>query len=257
MRPLLFSQPRRGLANANIAPAPASRRVGNQARLRACERTRGFGEPAPDDEDVTAATDIRAPDTSGDVLGGPAGGVPGWAAAGPPGGPGPPQHCAVDSGPTHTPSGSVPVVVAGGRKNAVFSLRAVFRQAASKNQWPGCCQVRQYIKWDHRYHASKGGPPHGGFPASTPADTWIEDRDATGARYGHRSGPNSSPQTGCWDEYLLNGTRDQTHGDTYCGRDRPAPVAARVGTWSFYLTVEDTCRSGEVARSPVTSINWG
>lgn len=257
MRPLLFSEPRRGLASANTAPAPSRRRVGNQARLRAGERTRGFGAEPTETEDVTLARDTSAPDPGADALGTPARALAGPALPGAPPGMEPPPHCVVHSGPIHNPSGTVPVVVAGGRKNAVFSLRSVFRQAPSKNQWPGCCSVRQFIKWDARNHASKGGPPHGGFPAATPADTWVEDRDASGARYGHRSGPHSSPQAGCWDEYLLNGARNQVHGDSYCGRDRLAPAAARVGSWSFYLTVEDTCRSGEVARSPVTSINWG
>jgi hypothetical protein len=262
MRPLLFSQPRRGLASANVAPAKPGRRVSNQARLRAGERTRGFGAPG-DVEDVTVATDAAVHDAGvrdaglreGGGAGVPPGALPGAAIAAGAAGPGP--HCRVHSGPTHTPSGNIPVTNAGGRKTANFALSAVFRTTQASNEQPGCCSVRQYIMWDQRYATSRGGPPHSGFPASTPPGTFVEDRDQVGGRYGHRSGPHSQPRAGCEDEYLLAGSRNMLHGDSYCGTDGPNAHSSRLGTWQFYLTVEDTCAAAAPVRSPTITLFWG
>jgi hypothetical protein len=122
---------------------------------------------------------------------------------------------------------------------------------------PGCCSVRQYIKWDQAFHNWHGGPPHRGFPANATFDTWYEDRDAADKRYGHRNDNFSDPIAGCGDEYLTNGVRDQANGDHYCGRDRPNGPAAMTGTWQFQLKVIDTCNGGVVkASSPIITINW-
>jgi hypothetical protein len=77
-------------------------------------------------------------------------------------------------------------------------------------------------------------------------------------RYGHRSGTHSDPITGCGDEYLSRGTRDQAKGDTYCGRDSPSSPASRTGTYSFQLKVIDTCDGdAEKASSSIITVKWG
>jgi hypothetical protein len=101
------------------------------------------------------------------------------------------------SGPTYAPSGTIAPTVAGGRETAHFALRAEFENDPANGIFPSCCEIRQFIRWDAAAAASfgAGGVPHGGFPAGTAADTWIEDRDAGNNRYGHRSGPFTDPQT--------------------------------------------------------------
>jgi hypothetical protein len=137
-------------------------------------------------------------------------------------------------------------------------MAATFTNSAPIAILAGCCSVRQFIKWDARSAAGMGGPPHSGFPASHPADTWIEDRDTSDKRYGHRSGSHSSPISGGGDEYTTNGVRDQTFGDTYSGKDAPAGPTTDVGTWSFRLDVIDTCNGDAVkASSSVITLNWG
>ena len=263
MRPLLFSRPRRGLASANLtAPAPSGA-LGNQARLRSlgrAGRTAGF-EPGVGDERITVDAGPANPDAGAlagvGAIGVPGGALPGAALAGGAAGVVPPANCGVHSGPTYTPTGSIPVITAGGRKSAAFRFAAVFRTASPSNQWPGCCSVRQFIKWDTRFHTAAGGPPHSGFPASSPADTWIEDRHQSGWRYGHRSGPMSMPAAGCGNEYLLAGVQDMAHGDTYCGRDGPSGPASDVGQYQFQLKVLDTCAGVEKASSSIITVAWG
>ena len=118
--------------------------------------------------------------------------------------------------------------------------------------------MRQLVKWDQAYAKSNGGPPTSAFPASTPPDTWIEDRDQTGKRYGHRSGPFSGPQPNCVDEYKTGKVRDQANGDTWCGQDEPHELVRIVGEWQFRLDVIDTCNGDAVKASsaPIT-IKWG
>jgi hypothetical protein len=102
-----------------------------------------------------------------------------------------------------------------------------------------------------------GGPPHSGFPASTPPDTWIEDRDTSDMRYGHRSGPHSSPIANGGDEYTTNGVQDQAFGDTYNGRDSPNGPVTDVGKWFFRLDVIDRCNNDSVkASSSVITLKW-
>lgn len=168
-----------------------------------------------------------------------------------------PRTCMVASGPSYSPSGTIPVTRAGARKSATFSMAAAFRTHTGLWAEPRCCEVRQFIKWDPAFHAWRGGPPHGGFPASAAADTWHEDRDAADKRYGHRSGGHSDPIAGCGDEYKTGATRDQANGDTYCGRDTPGGPDSMTGRFDFQLKVIDVCKGGvEKASSPVISVNW-
>jgi hypothetical protein len=149
------------------------------------------------------------------------------------------------------------VTDAGGRKSAAFSMAAAFTTNAGTGATPSRCEVRQFIKWDARYATSKGGPPHSGFPASTAAGTWIEDRDPADKRYGHRSDSFSDPIANCGDEYLLGGNRNQASGDTYCGKDGPNAPSARVGSFQFQLKVVDAVTGAEKATSSVITVNYG
>jgi hypothetical protein len=171
----------------------------------------------------------------------------------------PSGQCYVETGPTYTPSGTIPVTNVGGRKSASFSMAATFGTAfvTDPPRKPACCEVRQYIKWNEAYHTWRGGPPHSGFPSSATYGTWYEDRDTSDKRYGHRSGTHSDPIAGCGDEYLTGGSRDQTNGDTYCGSDNPKSSAPAGATYNFQLKVIDTCNNnGEKASSSIITINW-
>jgi hypothetical protein len=224
---------------AILAPMEGNHAKGNTTLTRAPDRAIG-------EEDVTAN----------------GGGVP---AAGPasasPIAPTPTAvtpHCVVASGPTYTPRGTIPATTSGGVKRFPFRLAATFSNRSPEAVLPSCCSVRQYIKWDQRYVDSKGGPPHSGFPSSTPVDTWIEDRDANDKRYGHRAGPYSDPIAGGGDEYTTRGVRDQAGGDTYSGRDTPQAPVSRTGKWQFRLNVIDECNSNAVkASSSVITVNYG
>jgi hypothetical protein len=118
--------------------------------------------------------------------------------------------------------------------------------------------VRQYIKWDRRFHDWRGGPPHSGFPSGAAHDTWIEDRDTSDFRYGHRSGAHSDPRASCGDEYTKDGARDMANGDRYCGRDSPNGPDTMEGKWQFRQDAIDTCNGNSVkASSSVITVDWG
>jgi len=210
------------------------------------------GAPAPDGGG--AGGGVAGPAKDGGA--GPAkdGGAPAPAPAAPAA---PACQCELASGPTYTPTGSVPVTNAGGVKFAHFDFSASFTNNAAQNKIPSCCHVRQYVKWNAAFATWNGGPPHAGIPASTPSDTWIEDRDNTDhARYGHRSGPHSVPFPNCGNQYKTGATQDMANGDTYCGNDNPGGPSDMVGSFSFQLVVYDT-PGAPVARSSVINVNWG
>lgn len=147
-----------------------------------------------------------------------------------------PRRGEVESGPTYTPSGTIPATVAGGRKSTHFTMAATFKNDPAHGIYASCCEVRQYIQW------SPGEiPNHPGFQPATSFndDTWYEDRDSADKRYGHRSGTYSDPGPG--DEYLDDsGSQDQANGRVYAGSDSPETTAARTGEWRFQLRVVDT-----------------
>ncbi len=231
------------LGRTSAATAPVARRpdgerddaaVARGLADAAEERTRNpAGDGPTEDEDVTANGD-----------------------AGTDAGAAPAANCSVASGPTYTPSGTVPIVRASGRKSAPFSFGATFATTPGSGAAPRCCSVRQYIKWDKAYQDDKGGPPHSGFPSSSSFGSWYEDRDASDKRYGHRSGPHSDPIAG-GDEYLTAGTRDQLNGDTYVGTDAPGAPDSRKGQFQFQLKVIDTCNGDAVkASSSIITVQW-
>ena len=132
----------------------------------------------------------------------------------------------------------------GGNENADFALRAEFDNDPANGIFPSCCEVRQFIRWDATAAASFGVPavPHGGFPAATAADTWIEDRDQNNHRYGHRSGPFSDPQS--FDQYLdSTNKRNQAFGHIFRGTDTPGG-GTPAGSWRFFIQVVDVCKGG-------------
>jgi RHS repeat-associated protein len=109
----------------------------------------------------------------------------------------------------------------------LFRWHAEFLNDATHK--PECCEVRQEISW------KGGGPPnHAGFAGGGfSAGHWYEDRDASGNRYGRRSGPYSD----------LNTSSDWYDGNVYNGADQP--VFHHAGElFSFRLFVVDVCRKG-------------
>jgi hypothetical protein len=171
---------------------------------------------------------------------------------------GPPaRNCFVASGPSYSPTGTIPVTTSGGRKRTRFGMAATFGDVAASGRVPACCEVRQYIKWDRAFQTWLGGPPHGGFGSGATYDTWYEDRNVSDHRYGHRSGPHMSVVSGCGDEYKTGATQDQANGNTYCGKDNPGGPDTMTGRWNFQLKVIDTCNGDAVkATSSVITVNW-
>jgi len=211
-------------------------------RAAATRNVNGYGAS----EEVVTGNGVAAP-------------APGVSPPSPPVPAAPSGQCHVTSGPAYTPTGTIPVTSAGGRKRASFAMAATFGSAlvTVPPRMPRCCEVRQYIKWDKAFQDWRGGPPHSGFPSGATHGTWYEDRDSRDKRYGHRSGTHSDPITGGGDEYLTGGTHDQANGDTYAGRDSPGGPTALTGTYNFQLKVIDTCNgNAEKASSSIITINW-
>lgn len=264
---------RREVPSGSHANVPATNRraggMGNQARLRRLGAAENeFSQPivAIDPVDSGAPISSVNPDDSatdevmtfdgGAPTPAPAPGVTPPPPPAPPAPAAPACQCEVASGPTYTPSGAIPVTTSGGRKSATFNMAASFTNDASANKPASCCHVRQFMKWDTRFAAWRGGPPHAGF-GSAPADTWIEDRNSDDSlRYGHRSPPHFTPVAGCGNEYKTGTTQDMANGDTFCGRDTPSGPDGMVGVFSFQLKVVDS--GGAVKQSsPVITVTWG
>jgi hypothetical protein len=167
--------------------------------------------------------------------------------------------CQVKDGIVYTPA--APAVVPGGGgtsgEQALFDFTAEFDSDPAAGVFPSCCEVRQYIRWNAAALGGMGpgGVPHHGFPAGTPVDAFIEDRDDTGGRYGHRSGPLSHPDGN--DQFLdSTGARNQAFGNIYRGHDEPSPGAVG-GQWQFYVKVIDVCHGGErKGDDSLIRINW-
>jgi len=172
-------------------------------------------------------------------------------------------RCEVVSGPRYTPSGTIAATVAGGGRSATFNFRADFRSDPANGIFPSCCEVRQFIRWNAAAAAShtaiRGAgltSPHSGFPATHPADRWIEDRDRANTRYGHRSGRHSAPAS--FDQYLDGaGRRNQAFGHRYRGSDSPGGPLALAGQWRFFLRVVDVCNGDtRVGTQAFVRVDW-
>ncbi len=164
--------------------------------------------------------------------------------------------CEVTTPPRYRPGGTLTATTAAGRKSATFRFNAEFASRPADGVYPSCCEVRQLIRWDAAAAASFGGTvPHGGFPAGTGPDTWIEDRDASNNRYGRRSGPFSDPQT--FDEYRDNSRRNQAFGHRYRGSDTPSGPTSLAGQWRFLVRVVDVCNGNRrVGSQSAIRVNW-
>src|SRR5262245_36095766 len=157
-------------------PHGVAARTGSGSKVSSCERmTHNFGRIGLTG---VATANPTGEDTGGEVFTQSDGGVPGGAPAPAPApAPAAPVNdCSVRSGPCYTPTVTIPVTSSGGRERATFDLAAAFDTDAATGKKPSCCEVRQFIKWDQAFHDWMGGPPHSGFPSSTAANTWIEDR---------------------------------------------------------------------------------
>jgi hypothetical protein len=165
----------------------------------------------------------------------------------------------VRTGPTYAPHGVV-AAPAGAGRHVAFALAATFDNDPANGIFASCCEVRQEISWDATMGASfaaTGNPvPHAGFPAAHPADTLIEDRDATNTvRYGHRAGFGG----GVAGNRYLNaaGNLDQANGVTFDGHDDPHMFAADTGRMRFRISVIDVCNENkQIGGTDTITINW-
>jgi hypothetical protein len=194
----------------------------------------------------------------------PAPAEPGLAAPGPAAPAAPARHAQLARGPRYTPRGSITPTTSGGLKSAgPWDMDAVFASDPANGVFPGCGEVHQDIKWNAAaatsFNTLFGSPvPHSGFPATHPANVWIEDRDTANTRYGRRSGPMSAPVTG-GDEYTNSaGVQDMRHGAIYHGNDNPSDwPTALTGRWTFMLLAFDMCNHGvQVGNADFITIDW-
>jgi hypothetical protein len=162
------------------------------------------------------------------------------------------SKCKMKGGPTYSPSGKIKATKSGGMKNAAFALSAEFENDASKGTDASGCEIRQYILW------TAGTPPnHDGFKpaASYSANTWYEDRDGVGKRYGHRTGAYSE----CIDSNHYEddkGKQDCAKGAIYKGADAPVGAGSRTGEWRFQLKAVDTSDGKEVGTMATVAVDW-
>ena len=166
------------------------------------------------------------------------------------------------SGPRYTPHGALAPNLAGGVKNVPFDFDAVFESDPANNVFPGCGEIHQDIKWDAAAAANGNAQwglsvPHAGFPATHPANRWIEDRDGADTRYGRRAGAQSAPGPG--DQYTDGtGAQNETRGATYHGHDNPSNLPdAFHGRWSFMVLAFDMCNQGtQIGNADFITIDW-
>lgn len=167
----------------------------------------------------------------------------------------------VKTGPRYSPQAPT-VVTSGGRKSTSFRFNAEFESNPTRGIFPSCCEVRQFISWDAAAAASFAairGPglssPHAGFPATHPANTWIEDRNSGDTlRYGHRVGYSPGPGNQYVDS---SGRQNQAYGHIYHGRDFPGGPATLAGQWRFLIKVIDVSRGRRtIGSQDMIRINW-
>lgn len=163
----------------------------------------------------------------------------------------------LEKGPSFRPTASLTPAVVGGNQRTDFRLETDFKHDPANGIYGSCGEVRQFIQWDAASAAVlPGGIPHGGFPAGTAADTWIEDRDSVNLRYGHRTGPFS-------ESIEINAYRDTgdrrnaAFGHVFRGRDTPGgPDALLAGHWRFYLRAFDVCNGNKVLGTDYLRVTW-
>jgi len=212
--------------------------------------------PTPDQ----AKSSVNSPVPGEDVTqspgkaGGPAKPAPPDAGAGPTDAPAK-SKAKLKSGPTYTPSGAIKATKSGGTKTASFKLSAEFENDAANGFAPSSGEVRQYIKWTKAADI----PNHAGFTpkANYSANTWYEDRDGVGKRYGHRSGAYSECTS--INQYEdKKGKQDCANGEVFSGQDDPMDGSgAKTGEWKFELRAVDTSDGGKEIGTPASvTVDW-
>jgi hypothetical protein len=165
----------------------------------------------------------------------------------------PAKKAKLKSGPTYSPSGTITATKSGGSKTAAFDQSAEFEHDPANGIYANVGEIRQYIKWT----AAEDPPATGAFSpkASFPGDTWYEDRDPAGKRYGHRSG--TFAECVSINHYEDSaGTKDCANGAKYVGRDTPVGAMSRTGKWSFELRAVDTVSGAEIGTPAKVAVDW-
>ena len=208
-----------------------------------------------------ARTSPRTADGEGAAVTTPTGSgglaAPGPAAA-------PTRRAQLKHGPRYTPHGSLTPNLAGGLKNVPFIFEAEFDSDPANGVFPFCGEVHQDIKWDATArtngHAQWGlDTPHEGFPAGHPANTWIEDRNATDTlRYGHRRDALATPVAGGNEYTNADDTQNMASGPLFFGSDNPGNVPeAFQGRWTFMVLAFDMCNQGtQIGSADFIVIDW-
>lgn len=129
------------------------------------------------------------------------------------------------------------------KKHAAFEVDIEFDKPDCK-----CCEMRQHLEWSKDFDMN-----HSKLPKKT--DKPIEDVDAEGRHYGHRSDP---PLPGFDSYYHINpdtGKRvpDQD-GDHYYSNDNPK--GKNKGTMTFTISVIDTCNENKVVKSKKLTVDF-
>jgi len=163
------------------------------------------------------------------------------------------SKCKVKSGPTYTPSGTLTPTLSGGLRRTSFDLAAEFEHDPSNGFDASCCEVRQFILW-----TADPPPNHAGWKPESDysANTWYEDRDGVGKRYGHRTGTHSEC-IGINHYEDKAATKDCAQGQVYKGQDTPGGASSRTGQWQFRLKVIDTCDGAkDVGTTASVIVQW-
>lgn len=159
------------------------------------------------------------------------------------------------SGPTYTPGATIKATKSGGTKSASFKMSAEFEKDLANGIDPSCGEIRQYIKWTKAADL----PNHAGFTPKSgySENTWYEDRDSAGKRYGHRSGTYSECVS--INQYQdTKGTQDCVNGEVFVGQDDPMDGSgAKTGEWNFELRAVDACDGEKEIGTPATvTVDW-
>lgn len=159
------------------------------------------------------------------------------------------------SGPTYTPNGTIKATKSGTQKTASFNMSVEFENDTKNGTDASCCEVRQFIKWTK----DSDIPNHPGFkPASNfNSNTWYEDRDGVGKRYGHRTGPYSECiSVNHYED--STGKYDCLNGHVFKGMDSPVDGSgAKTGEWHFELKVVDTCNGNkDIGGTDKVIVDW-
>jgi hypothetical protein len=159
------------------------------------------------------------------------------------------------SGPTYSPSGTIKATKSGKKKKATFNLSAEFEHDPANGFDAASGEVRQYIKWTK----SSEMPKHDGFkPAADYSEnTWYEDRDDVGKRYGHRGGSYSEcVSINHYED--SKGKQDCVNGSAFKGEDAPVDGSGKkTSEWKFELRAVDTSDGDKEIGTPASvTLDW-